>query len=93
MNTMAAMRPAAHVAVADMEGEAVLLNISTGVYFSLNQVAARIWRLIAHGSSVDAIVQTLMDEFDVGEERLRGDVAETIHQLSAHGLIDVARAS
>jgi len=30
----------------ELDGEAVLLNLKTGIYFGLNPVATRMWQLI-----------------------------------------------
>lgn len=92
MNGAAPLRPAAHVAAAEIDGEAVLLNVSSGVYFGLNPVATRIWQLIGEGTTTDGIVRALLAEYDVDETVVRSDVTRTVQQLAADGLIDVAAA-
>ncbi|MCC7372885.1 MAG: PqqD family protein [Chloroflexi bacterium] len=87
MHSTLTFRPASHVAVAEFDGETVLLNVSSGIYFGLNPIASRIWQLLGTGASEPLIVQTLLDEYDVDEARLRADVAATVRQLAADGLV------
>ena len=56
----------------DLDDEAAILNLKTGVYFGLNEVAARIWRLIQTPHTVGEIRAAVLDEFDVEPAALRG---------------------
>jgi hypothetical protein len=85
-------RPSSHVAAADFDGEMVLLNVTSGIYFGLNPIAARIWQLLDAGLGEHEIVQAMLAEYDVEEARLRADVASTLDQLRTDGLICDAEA-
>ncbi|MGH2415258.1 MAG: PqqD family peptide modification chaperone, partial [Microcystaceae cyanobacterium] len=39
----------------DLGGEAVILNLKSGVYHGLNQVGAKIWNIIQHPTMVNDI--------------------------------------
>ena len=78
--------PSSEALVAHLEGEAVLLHIGTKRYFRLNRTGAHIWKALEARTSYDAIVQSLVDTFDVqlaeAEESLHALVAELIdHKL------------
>jgi hypothetical protein len=92
LKNLVQIRPAHNVAVADVDGEAIVLNVTSGVYFGLNPMATRIWHLVSAGTTEDQVVQSLLAEFDVDEARLRTDVATTLQHLRANGLIDVVPA-
>jgi hypothetical protein len=85
-------RPSSQVAAADFDGEMVLLNVTSGIYFGLNPIAARIWQLLDAGLGEHEIVQAMLAEYDVEEARLRADVASTLDQLRTDGLICDAEA-
>jgi hypothetical protein len=70
----------------------VLLNVTSGIYFGLNPIAARIWQLLDEGLGEHEIVQAMLAEYDVEEARLRADVASTLDQLRTDGLICDAEA-
>ena len=90
LKNLVRLRPAHNIAVADMDGEAIVLNVRSGTYFGLNPVATRIWHLLSNDTTEDQLVQSLLAEYDVDEARLRADVATTHENLRANGLIDVA---
>jgi len=61
----AAIRIRKDVVFRELEGEMVLLNLATGVYFGLDPVGTRIWTLIEAHRSSDEIVETLTAEYEV----------------------------
>ena len=66
-----------------VDGEAVLLDTSSGHYFSLNPLATEIWTFLQTGNSVAQIVTTIADKYGVEKEIVRGDVGELIGELEA----------
>lgn len=84
--------PSRDAATATVDGEAIVLNVASGVYFGLNPVATRIWHLIGDGAAEDSIVRILLAEYEVEEPRLRADVVATLRQLESDGLVDVVPA-
>jgi hypothetical protein len=76
----------------ELEGEAVLLNLETGRYYSLNAVGARIWKLLAAGHSPPSITQQLVAAYEVSPEQAAGDVDRLLADLRAHQLVEVVAA-
>lgn len=76
-----------NLAVADLGDEAVLLDPASGSYFGLNEVAARILHLTQEETTVSAVVDRLVEEFDVSRERLTADVLAFVADLESRGLI------
>ena len=56
---MTTYRPHPDVVCREIEGEAVLLHLGTGIYFGLNAVGTRIWQLLDAAQDAPAIVDTL----------------------------------
>lgn len=77
------------LAVADLGSEAVLLDPTSGTYFGLNEVAARILDLAQEETTVAAIVDRLLEEFEVERDRLEADVVAFVRDLEGRGLINV----
>ena len=71
----------------EVSGETVLLDLESEQYFGLDEVGTRIWALLNEGQSVDAIVETLLAEYEVEREQLAGDVRELLAALLDAGLI------
>ncbi|HLH72554.1 MAG TPA: PqqD family protein [Chloroflexota bacterium] len=75
------------VVYAELEGEAVLLNVETGVYFGLNGIATDIWKLFERGASPEEIVHQLVEEYDVEPAVVQEDLDRFLDSLRSHGLV------
>ena len=69
--------------------ETVILDLSRGMYFSLDPVGAQIWQLLSDGQSIDLIVTTLLSRYEVAEDQLRRDVSDLVEELKSRGLIEL----
>ena len=76
-----------NVVYRELAGESVLLNLTSGIYFGLDEVGTRIWDLLAEHRDSEKIIPMLIAEYDVDEAQLRRDVAGLIAQLSEQGLL------
>jgi coenzyme PQQ biosynthesis protein PqqD len=70
-----------------VDGETVLLNLDSGMYFALNEVGARIWELCDGTRTVAEIVTSICEEYAAPEEVIRADVNELLSALSAEQLV------
>jgi hypothetical protein len=73
----------------ELEGEAILLNLQTEHYYSLNDVGTRMWQLLAEHRDVATVVERLLAEYNVDEATLHQDLAQLIAALTDAGLITV----
>lgn len=74
---------------ADLDGEAIILNIKTGHYFGLNELGARVFELIQRPVSMNVVMDALLEEYDVEREQLEHDVLIFLEDLRRHQLISV----
>lgn len=81
------LRPSPEVQGTDMDGETVLLNLSTGRYYSLNQVGSVIWSLCTGAHTLRDIQTMLCDRFEVPPERALDDLVVLVNQLLQEGLL------
>jgi hypothetical protein len=70
-----------------IDGEAVLLDLASGRYLGLNDVATRVWELLDEGRTFGAIRDTLLAEFDVSADVLEGDLDRLFADMLARGII------
>lgn len=75
------------VAAQVADGEAVLLDIESGEYFSLNCVGSRIWELCDGTRSTAEIVSVICAEFDVAEAVATADAHEILGELQNEKLV------
>lgn len=69
------------VAVEVLQGEAVLINLRTGHYYSMDKAAADVWQMIERRQSLGAIAAALARRYDVTAERAHADVAALFGEL------------
>lgn len=74
----------------DLEGEAVLLNLRTGVYFSLDPIGTRIWHLLEGRPRLREVLAALVTEYEVTDARGAADLVRLVAEMEKRGLVDVA---
>lgn len=75
------------VAAKVIDGEAIIINLTTGVYYSLDPTGSEVWSLVEGRHDVDTIVSHLCGRFDVPESTCRSDVERLVEQLLEEKLI------
>ncbi len=75
------------VICADLEGEAVLLNVETGIYFGLDAIGTRIWGLLEQGASEGEILARMLEEYDVEPNHLKSDLSDFLRLLQTNRLV------
>ncbi|MBE9533970.1 MAG: PqqD family protein [Proteobacteria bacterium] len=73
----------------DLEGEAVILNLKSGMYCGLSEVGARIWQLLQESTSVKEIRDTLLGEYEVEPDRCERELLALLQDMADNGLIEV----
>jgi hypothetical protein len=74
----------------ELEGEAVLLNLASGMYFGLDAVGTRVWHLLGERPTLQAVFDEMLQEFEVDEQTLRADLIALVDRLTEHGLLQPA---
>ena len=78
-----------HVVHRSFEQETVLLNLETGQYHGLNQVAGKMLAELEETGDPGTVAHRVADEFGVPVERVEADLAQLLAQLRERGLIIV----
>lgn len=73
----------------DLQGEVVLLNLKTGIYFGLDPVGTRAWQLIQEHGRLESIRDAMLQEYEVSAERLEEDLQGLVTGLVNNGLVEV----
>ncbi len=55
----------------------------------LNDTAAEIWKYIAEGKSEDEIFASMLEKYEVDEDKLRDDISSTVKTLLKQGFIEI----
>ena len=73
----------------NLDGETAMLNISTGIYYGLDEVGAAVWRILTQACTVRDIVRQITTEYEVGISRCEADLVILLNQLAENGLIEI----
>ncbi len=73
----------------DLQGEVVLLNLKTGIYFGLDPVGTRAWQLIQDHGSLGPVKDAMLGGYEVSAEDLWKDLQDLVIRLADHGLVEV----
>lgn len=68
--------------------EAVILDVETAVYYSLDGAGLRMWELMGQGKSLSEIARAVALEYDAPESLIRKDCVELAGKLKKKGLIE-----
>ena len=71
----------------DLNKGIVLLNLTSGNYYTLNESATMIFRALMEGKDESAISTQMLAEYDSTEEQVRKDLREQIDFLLQEELI------
>jgi hypothetical protein len=81
--------PAADQISCDLEGDAAILNLKTGVYYGLDDIGASVWRMLNEPRRVDELVDALLGEYEVDREECQRDVIALLGELAVRGLVEI----
>jgi hypothetical protein len=78
------------VAAKLMDGEVVVINLATGVYYTLDGLGASVWSLIENGGSVDSMVGWVARGWNVEPDRAREELTPFFNLLLEEEIVVAA---
>jgi hypothetical protein len=70
----------------ELDGQSVLLNLATGMYFGLDAVGTHVWQLASGDGSLRAISRALAEEYDADPATIERDLLALAQSLVDKGL-------
>ena len=71
-----------------MDGEAIIINMATGCYYSLDGAGGLIWELLQKGpASASALARVLQSTFAGGPATLQDEIQSILDEMKAEGLV------
>jgi hypothetical protein len=81
------LKVSSDVVFRELDGEGVILNLASGIYFGLDETGMRMWQLIDEHGRLDAVLARLCDEYDATPEIIERDLLRLATELSDNGLL------
>jgi hypothetical protein len=92
MELTARVRLAKDVLIQKVGDDAILLNLNTENYFSLDEVGTRIVTTLEESDSLKQAVSKLVGIYDVDESKLTSDAIRLVEECEQNGLLQVTAA-
>jgi hypothetical protein len=70
-----------------LDGEAIIINLLTGVYYSMDGAGALLWQGIEQSASLGQIVDALAARTPADRTRIEGDILTLVEQLLAEKML------
>ncbi|MEM7164174.1 MAG: PqqD family protein [Planctomycetota bacterium] len=80
------------VACEVVDGEAVIINLSNGMYYTMDLVGAEVWQMIEHGCDLGEIASAVATRYGVAADSVGHDLKELSQMLLSEELIVEADA-
>ena len=64
-----------------IDGEAVIVNLTTGVYYSMDGTGGLVWQMIEEGRSLDEMATVLAIRYETTREQALGDLTNLVARL------------
>ncbi len=70
-----------------VENEAVLLHIPTGMYYSLNETSIIAWEVLCSQQPLCRAIEKITAEYEVESSQILNDLQDLVQDLLKYGLI------
>lgn len=74
----------------EVDGEAVLLQLTSGRYYGLDTTGTRMWTLLADHGELAPVLEALIAEYDAEPARLERDLLELVERLVDCQLLELS---
>lgn len=72
-----------------IDHETVLMDVQTGEYFGLDDIASAVWQLLAQPTTAEQIIAALTGQYDGEPEMIRRDILILLRRMAEHDLLDL----
>ena len=73
-----------------IDGEAIIINLANGVYYSMDKVGALVWDLLQTGYSLDEVIAAVTGQYDVAREQAESNVRDLVQELVQENLVVIS---
>ena len=70
-----------------IDGEAIIINLANGVYYSMDKVGALVWDRLQLGHTLDNVITAVTGAYDVPRDQAESNVRELVEELVQENLV------
>ena len=73
-----------------IDGDAIIINLKTGIYYSMDNTGGLIWKLMEEGRSLEEIGKVIAANYEVSGEKALEDVKKLAAELLQEELVSLS---
>ena len=73
----------------ELQGEAVLLNLRSGIYLGLDAVGTRVWNLLQQHELLQDVLNAMLQEYEVSEDQCAKDLLRLVGEMEQQGIAEI----
>jgi hypothetical protein len=73
-----------------IDGEAIIINLVSGAYYSMLGIGGQVWSMIGARRSIESMVDEIVATYDVAREDAHRDLALVLDQLLEEDLVHIS---
>lgn len=70
-----------------IDGEAIIINLANGVYYSMDKVGALVWDRLQLGYTLDDVITDVTGAYDVQREQAESNLRDLVEELVQENLV------
>jgi hypothetical protein len=75
------------VAAKVIDGEAIIINLANGIYYSMDKVGGFIWEMIEEKRTLGEIIAATVARYDVSREQAQAEIEALVDEILRENLI------
>ena len=83
----AQLTPSPNVFFQELGNEAVLLDMASEMYYTLDDIAMRLWQLFSEYGETEQVIKQIQSEYEVDWATLQPDLAYFVNRMTEAGLL------
>jgi hypothetical protein len=72
-----------------IDNEIVMMNPNKRLYIGLNRIGTEIWKSIQTETTIENLLRSILDKYDVPESKCEQETKKFILKLKDNGLVDL----
>jgi Coenzyme PQQ synthesis protein D (PqqD) len=73
----------------DLSGEAVILNLNSGMYYGIDEIGALIWSALDEPRTLEYLREIILQGYRVDQETCDRDIMAFLTDMRSAGLIEI----
>jgi len=73
----------------DLSGEAVILNLNSGMYYGIDEIGGVIWTALEEPRTLEYLREIILGSYQIDKETCDRDVMAFLSDMQSAGLIEI----